>query len=163
MSERTIQSIRDTIGAQYGALDAPTFWFTQEALARQPYESILRQLAVDFTIEEDTDTNYDVAFEYMVYQGDCRWRLELSMVGPYAVLLRGSDTTAAIVVTMSTPGLTNAEKALLLLLAEHGLWALDQHILSQPIALRLTNADLEHTCLYQALFSDVAGLPWMKP
>jgi hypothetical protein len=92
-------------------------------------------------------------------QGNVEWEwdLELSLLGPYAVLLCVQTVDPPI-----TPDTTSGreELGIVLLLDEHDIRLLDQEILEYPIKLKTRIAEEGHVYLYHALIADVAILPW---
>lgn len=109
-------------------------------------------------MEEDTDPNDDVSFGYLVTEGDHKWVLRLSMLGPYALFLRLEASVT--VVSGSTTPLSTPEETMLTILAQHGIHVMDMDELLWPVPLHLLNTDPRNVRVYQALFTDSAVLPW---
>jgi hypothetical protein len=112
-------------------------------------------------VSDETDLNDDVSFVYSLRGGDAAWLLQLSMVGPYAVVMR--------MVTDERPQLladagatSNLEDWLLDGLQSHHIVSLGGRILEARVPLALHNAEPENVLIFQALFSDVDGLPWIS-
>ncbi len=154
------ESVFDVVLNVYGSLENPSFAFKVRALASRPYDQIVMRVLKGVWMQEVTDTNYDVAFEYLLRDEQQQWRLELSMVSAYAVLLRtGLDNTSKVVepVGMQT---TMLEQWLFDVLRQDDIEILSADVLSKPVPIRLTNVSPEHAQLYHALFSDVPIIPW---
>jgi hypothetical protein len=160
MEKNLLDSLHKLIPFKYRSLDAPNRSFVADALAVRPYDSVIRNLKEFIAIEEDTDLNYQVAFEYVLRRETQVWRLELSMLGPLAVLLRADEQNVSVALTDDTPGISVTEQQILKTLVEAQITVLDQWTLSQPIPLRLYIAEPGEVCIYQALFTDTSVLPW---
>jgi hypothetical protein len=151
----------DVIRSVYGSFENPDFHFASEALRRRPYEQVVSQLERIFKAEEDTDVNDDVSFGYVLRShGQREWVLRLSMVGPYAVVLRLSGNGPAEVVSPGAPTLEEQELKLLQVLSAQGIQVLSQDELMRPVPLSLYNTNPGNVRIYQALFSDTDVLPW---
>lgn len=163
MPHTDIQEIRDSIQRKYGALEDPSFSLVSKALSGRPYDPLVGKLRALFEVEETTDANDDVSFCYQLTKQDKRWGLELSMVGPYAVILRLLAPWRAKVVTPENA--VAEEQKICVLLAEAGFKILERNILEIPIQLNLQNTNKGNVCLYQAPFTDIDILPWgrLKP
>lgn len=158
------QEIVDSICDKYKSLESPDFSFVEQIVSTNPYAEITQYYKqIGFFLEEDTDTNDDVSFGYLLKKENKQWILRLSMVGSYAVLLELDDPInpqlVKVVSRVKYP-LSNLEQQIVTVLEEHGIELMTQDILSIPIALSLFNTDLENTRIYQALFTDTDVLPW---
>jgi len=160
MNAEEVQEVMDVIRSHYRSLQSPDFSFVRDTLAQRPYEKVLRQLSTHFHVEEDTDPNDDVSFGYVLTKDSERWVLRISMLGPYAVLLRLHQTAGVEVMAPGAQVFSRAEKALITTLADHSIRLLDREVLRIPVSMRLFNAAPENTRVYQALFTDTDILPW---
>lgn len=159
--DRAIVAARE----KYGSLDSPDFSFVQQALDEQSGDDLIREFEKCFRVEDYTDTNDDVAFFVGLTsrKSGRRWGLALSMVGPFATLLRvGKEGGVETVVTRSERPIDADEERLLNICEEKGFQLLDKKVLSQPVRARLFNTQPERVKLYQVLFSDVDLLPWER-
>lgn len=154
--------ILTSLQKQYASMETPDFSFVHSALHDRPYHPLVQSIGHLFTVTEDTDPNDDVSFGYLLHAESHQWLLRLSMVGPYAVLLRLDKQAQGELISSLTTIVSPIEAQLLTLLAEHGLHVLDAVTLASPVALQLLNTAPEHTCLYQALFTDTDVFPWEK-
>lgn len=139
---------------KYGSLERPTFFFVESALAKRPYDDIVQKLSKYFNIEETTDPNEDVSFVFALSQGVDSWLLQLSMIGPYAIILGDHD-----VVTTDGDDRSEFEEKILEVLLNNDIKVLSSAYLQQYISLNLFNTDVGNVRIYQALFSDVDALP----
>jgi len=160
MNEEEVQEVMDVIRRSYKSLQSPDFSFVRDTIAKRPYEKILRQISTHFQVEEDTDPNDDMSFGYVLTKGGERWVLRISMLGPYAVLLRLHQTAGIEVIAPRVQVSSRAEKALITTLADHSIRLLDRDTLLILVPMRLFNAEPENTRVYQALFTDTDILPW---
>jgi hypothetical protein len=150
--------IREAIERAYGSLDDPAFHFVGEALRERPYRQVVAALARHGTVHDDTAPDDDVSFGTTLESAGARYVLRLSMLGPFAVLLRLPPDRPAQVVTADTA--QASEGPLLADLSAHGLELLDPATLEQPVRLALSKTPLEACRVYQALFLDNDVLPW---
>jgi hypothetical protein len=153
------ERIREAILRAYGSLDEPTFRFVGEALRVRPYRDILTALARHGVVKDDTVPDDDVSFGAVLETATARYVLRLSMLGPFAVLLRmGGGDGPADVVTAGTAHA--AEGPLLADLSAHGFELLDRATLEQAVPLALPKTPTGETLVYQALFVDNDVVPW---
>lgn len=152
--------IRAAIAEKYQSLDEPRFDFVTEALDGQPYDAIVRSLSKISNVEQDTDTNDDVSFGYLLSGGRERLFLQLSMVGPYATLRRLPADGTAILLDPGRSALTNYELSVVETLDQAAVTVLGEAALSRSINLKLFNTGANRVKLYHALFSDIDDLPW---
>jgi hypothetical protein len=144
---------------KYGSLSSPDFSFVKQSVERNPYSGLMGQLVKFLEVIDNTDTNDDVSFGHLLQKNERQWSLQLSMVGPYGLLMRVAEPSGEIL-TSASRGLSDVERRIVDLLRLEGVQLLDRQTLEEPIALRLNNAEPEETRLYQALFTDVSQLPW---
>ncbi len=150
-----------TIVSIYGSLDEPDFSFLSAVMATCPYSELIEELRYRFEVEEYTDVNYEVSFQFVLRDATgARRRLELSMLGRYAVLTRLPAKQPSAVITQATSGIATEEAAILSILERHDVVPLDAVLLAEPVKLRLNSADPENVRVYQALFVDSDFLPW---
>lgn len=160
MNAEEVQAVMDVIRSHYKSLQSPDFSFVRDTIAKRPYDRVLRQISTHFQVEEDTDPNDDVSFGYVLTKGNERWALRISMLGPYAVLLRLHQAARIEVMAHRAQVSSSAEKELITTLADNSIHLLDRDALLIPVPMRLFNAEPENTRVYQALFTDTDILPW---
>lgn len=154
----TLVEVHEIILANYESLSEPKYWFVQQAITKKPYQLLVNVLQQKFTVQDVTSFNIDVSFRYLLTAREEKWVLELSMLGPYAVLLRLNHQEPPL--TKSTSTLSEKEKYLVNLLEEFSIVLLDKEMLEYPINLVLFNTEPQYVRLYQALFVDTWLLPW---
>ena len=161
LNEQKVQDILSLILMKYKSLEEPQFFFVNEVVAMRPYNIVVQRIEQEFLVEEDTDLDADVSFHYVLTRGTNKWSLQLSMLGPYAVIWRIVKIGQILEIIDPTIELiSEQEQALIQLLWDHGIHILDEDTLTYPIQLRLFYTEPEHTCIYQALFGDYDVLPW---
>lgn len=155
------EKIQSVILQAYKSLSSPNFSFVMESIQRDPYADIVKQLRQIFRVVEETEPNYDVSFVYEVKKSNQYWLVKISMVGPYAIVLRlynpGDKPT---LITPSSSNLSAVEQSIFLLLAQHNIQILDRDTLLLPVPLPLFATEPENVRVYQALFSDEDVIPW---
>jgi len=160
MNDRIVDEIVARLRERYGSLAAPRFGFVQEMMTADPYASLVQRLIDDFDCQDETEPNDDVSFGYLLTNRRGAWVLRVSMVGPYAVLLRLRDGGVADVVESGGAGITEDERRLLRALKTEGIRALGRETLDEPISLALSNTSPGKVRVFQALFTDTDVLPW---
>jgi hypothetical protein len=148
------------IRSAYGSLDQPEFHFVGRALNERPYNALIQQLEGAFSVEHDTDPNDDVSFVYLLSADGRRWMLRLSMVGPYALLLRLHEDHLVEVISPREPSSDALEEQVFILLSGNGIRVLAKDELMRRVPLRLFNARPGNVRIYHALFEDTDVLPW---
>ena len=158
-----VQEIMDVIRSRYKSLQSPDFSFVRDTISQHLYEKVVRQLRKHFQVEEDTDPNDDVSFGYGLQKGNERWVLRISMLGPYAVLLRLHETARVEVLAPRPHATSSSEQTLLTTLTDHGIRVLDREALLTPVPLRLLNAEPENTeCIRRYLLTQISCLGRMS-
>jgi hypothetical protein len=81
------------IKEMYGTFDEPNFSFVMEAIRSRPYEDVISEVVttLGLAFEEYNDPNDDASFQYQLSRGSESWAVELSMLGPFAVVARIGD------------------------------------------------------------------------
>jgi hypothetical protein len=156
-------AVMRTIEGSYGSLSEPSYSFVEEKIAARPYAELIDELSRFVRVEETTDANDDVSFRYLLTQGQDKWALNLSMVGPYGLLMRLSGGGPPEVITELSPADASREADLLALIERTGVQLLSRETLEKTIPLRRPGEEAEVTNLYQALISDEPLLPWQSP
>lgn len=151
-----LPSIWQALAGRYRNLADPWHGWVQPAYDAVPYKAVVDRLAaLGCSVQDDTDLNNDVSCRYFVRRGGAFVIAELSLVGPYAVMLDGEGAVAGPV----TPG--NAPPGLaqdvLQVLQAHGVHVLDAAMLCTPVDMPFTNVEAGQGTLYQALVADTPG------
>jgi hypothetical protein len=146
---------------RYGSLETPTFHWVLDEYKRDPYEAVRRNLGSKFELVDVTDLNSDVSFAYDLRSKHSleAWTLRLSMVGPYATVIRHEGPPAEAILDGAGGARTDEERAVVDACQTAGCDVLSRQILGSPVALRLFDTSPERVRFYQALFSDVDFLP----
>lgn len=155
-----IAEIERHVRRAYGSASNPDFSFVRRAQEQNPYAAMLRELPATCTVLDDTDTNDDVSFNYLITCSKQTWRLALSMVGPFAMLVRASRSAPhAEVIDPQDVGVSPAEADILTLLRRHAVTALNaddiRHVLDRGHAAAGNPAPT----VYELLFTDSEALP----
>ena len=154
-----VASIRKAILDKYGSLSDPRFHFVRATLEADPFRPLIDELRASFEVSEHTEPNVDVSFA-LVLRADGRvFPLRLSMIGPYAVLLRPPPAGSWEVIDPAAKT-TESERRILDTVRRFGIEPLDQTTLSLPIGLNMGDTEPDRCRLYQALFVDRDVLPW---
>jgi len=155
----TSDAIRRRIERVYGSLDHPAFHFVGAALESRPYAALRERLAARLDLRDDTRPDDDVSFGFVIETREGRRVLRLSMVGPYALLLR--IVTGAPAEVVSAGSALGADEARIVAeLARDGIELLDRATLDERIPLAVWSTPPDETRLYQALFVDSDVIPW---
>lgn len=161
MDNGIVTEIVNLIHRKYENVASPNFSFVQDMLSKRPYERVVREIGSFVKLTEDTDPNDDVSFVYILEKGKTQWSFRISMLGPYAVLMRVGATGKCEVLSSSTEDLSELERQIIKLSEENGIIVLDKETLSVHVALKLFNTEEGNTRVYQALFTDSDVLPWL--
>lgn len=157
-----LSAFRECIVRAYGSPGEPDWGFVRGVVARNPYGPLFDELALRFTVTDDTDVNCDVSFTFLI-TGKRVLSLKLSMVGPYAVVLAvtGTDPDAPLkVIARLEDCADDDERALFQLVTRHGFRILTTDELETSTRFKLEDTDI--VPLYRALFAFEGPLPW-KP
>lgn len=160
MIEANAGAIIATIERAYGSLSNPSYSFVDRALAAKPYAVLIHCLGLLVDVEETTDVNGDVSFRYVLAQGEESWALNLSMVGPYGLLMRLSREGSHEVVTGESDAEGSVEADLLAAIDDGGISLLTREVLQRAIPLRRPGDEDRQSLVYHALIGDDPLLPW---
>lgn len=152
------RDLLDAVKARYGSLDAPNHSFVERVVQDHPYARLVEALSSVAEIEETTDVNDDVSFRYVLRQAGRSWALNLSMVGPFGLLLR-LTSVPEVVTDQAADG---DERTILRLLKEAGISLLSRAALETRIPFRRLAEETDDATIYQALISDEPFLPWER-
>jgi hypothetical protein len=160
MAKKNTDTLLKAIELKYGSLEQPDFTFVNKTVLDNPYFSLLNELKIVFEVEEITDINDDVSFQYVLSTSGKQWVIQVSMIGLYAIVLKILDDGDLEFVRPDSS--TIEEQKIISLLLENQFSILKQEILEYPCSLKLFNTESENVCIYQALFSDTDILPWKQ-
>lgn len=155
-----IDKIFFDIREKYRSLAMPLFHFVQEAKLSTALQDLINIISEKFSITEDTDTNYDVSFGFILRRENEDTRvIRISMVGPYCLLLSVKGDGTCVLVDHST-ATSPIDRELIGLLSATGLQVLDEKTLLVPIDLVLFNTEPGNSRVFQGLFTDTDQIPW---
>src|ERR1044071_3375323 len=153
-----IQKIKQSIRERYGTNPANP---TQEHFFDEPppsgfFEALRnKQLNVDKKPSEPTE---DVCFVYEVKEGGETWKIKLSTIGKFAVLMRITEGKPLLIIaTKPTQGPT---RKMFDVITAYEYEVLDKRTLSIPLTLRISFLPGLTIKVYQALFTRRKKLPW---
>ena len=155
MESAGLQNYRQIIRSTYKSLEQPDFSFVKRAFGARPYEPLVRRLRDFAAVEELCEQEDDVCFSYLVKGSAALWRLDLSIVGPFAIFVRLKSRVSKD--DFLYPGridLTDFEAKVLGLLTSGNIKMMTADELSVQIPMTLYNTNKNKVRLYQALFSD---------
>ena len=139
--------------AHYRDLSNPWYGWVLPAYQAGPYRAVVDDLVARGTrVSDETDLNDDVSCRYCVSRDGARLIVELSLVGPYAVVV-GTEAERNEPITPALPASALA-RDVLAVLAAHGLCVLDADTLRTSSNMPFQNVEAGRGTLYQALFSD---------
>jgi len=150
------------VSDKYVSLERPDFHWVQSAYERDPFVDLRRALSARFEVTDVTDLNSDVSVGYELTPkvGEGKWTLRLSMVGPYAALIRHASRTPAEVIVDGLEDASSLDEAFIAQVsASAGCELLGRELLRTPVELRLFDTAPGRVRVFQALFSDVDFLP----
>jgi hypothetical protein len=128
----------------FGPGAIPNFSGTKAVLDRDPYRPLRDQFSERWRVADSTDLNYDVSFQWGLLDHPEPLTLRLSMVGPYAVIIRRGTEL------VDDPEIDA-------ILVQAGFIKLSKDILSLPVP---TWEPEYSAALYEFLFAFDEGLPW---
>ena len=147
--------IEDDVRHVYGNLMEPIYSWVQPKYESSPYETVIRSLQVaEADVVEQTDLNEDVSVLLIAKHSAAALVIQLSLVGPYALVRPLSGNDAGAPLTIAPPGAPAFVAVALERLEQGGFTILDRETVLSPIRMMLFNTPLEEATLYQALFSD---------
>ncbi|MER7847783.1 hypothetical protein ABTZ03_28005 [Kitasatospora sp. NPDC096077] len=157
--EARIEGYLDRARLTYGTLDDPDFGFTAGAFDERPHRDLVAKLAELVEVEDMTDLNDNVCFDYGLVRRRAEWKLKLSMVGPYAMLLRvtrGWPRRFRILgVEVIEEPAAGTEQAIAELVREAGFTMVSAEDAEYPVRFNASGTEPVEGPLYRVLFSTV--------
>lgn len=139
--------------ARYRDLSNPWYGWVLPAYQAGPYRAVVDDLvARGARVSDETDLNDDVSCRHCVSRDGARLVVELSLVGPYAVVV-DAEAERDGPITPAMP-VSDLARDVLAVLAAHDLHVLDADTLRTPSNMPFQNVEAGRGTLYQALFSD---------
>ncbi|MFE3112749.1 hypothetical protein ACFXKJ_28690 [Kitasatospora indigofera] len=151
----------------YGSLEDPNFLFSSEAIERRPYDGLIDSISKICEVIDRTALGVDVCFNLELTVPKRRWRLLLSMVGPYSMLLGVTPFSAprfrsSTVSVVENPEL-EVEQNIFDLVRSAGFMMLNSVEAEAPVRFSPPpEFEPEEVPLFRVLFSDAEVMPWQK-
>jgi hypothetical protein len=93
-----LEWIYEQILRAFHSMDNPDFRFVERTYRRGVYDELLTDLAQrSFSVENVTDLNNDHCYVLSLMHYEGRWTLWLSLIGPYAVVVRVAGNNYPVV------------------------------------------------------------------
>jgi hypothetical protein len=102
-------------------------------------------------VEDDTDINYHVSFNYELRSGSRHWYLSLSMIDKYALFYRINEMRQFHLLNDKEG--TPIENNIIRIIESHQFIFLSSEILKNRIPFQIRKEQSENPTLYQCLFS----------
>jgi hypothetical protein len=146
----------------YVSLEQPDFAFVKKTVKARPYEKLLKRMRDYAAIEEITEGEDDVCVGYLLKGRNALWKLDLSLVGPFAIFVRLSNSIKAEDFVHATKhDIIEFERKVASLLQNGGVKLLSSRELETKVDMSLINTRSD-VRIYQALFCDTPNLPWVN-
>lgn len=156
-----LQKYRHAICTAYKSLEEPDFSFVKKVFSARPYDPLIKRLRDYAVVEECTEGEEDVCFSFFLKGQRSLWKLDLSVVGPFAIFVRLKSRIAREdFLYYGKSDAMGFEVKVLDLLKGAGIKLMTVDELSEQMPMTLYNTNRERVRLYQALFSDRDSLPW---
>jgi len=165
MNSKEIVEIEKAIEEAYRPLDSPRHAFVEDSIQMQPFREIVLKLKGHFEkVREDTDSNTDVSFGYIIPRSQYFLIIRISMVGPFALVMRSFlDSSCELIERRNNAhhGQQDlGEEFVFDLLESEGLKILGKKVLSQVTSLSNVTEPEKEVSIFQALFVDDEDFPW---
>lgn len=152
--ERIKRSIRDRYGTDPANPTQETFFL------ERPSDGFLEALRGTQLIanEKAHDPTEDVCFIYEVKAGEDTWKIKLSGVGKFAVLMRVTLSKPLLIINRRPA--SGPPQKLFDVISAHRYELLNKPTLAIPLTLRISFLPGVRIKVYQALFTRREKLPW---
>lgn len=161
MSQSLVPRYKGIVAAAYKSLEHPDFSFVKRMQSARPYEPVIRKLRDYAAIEQISEADDDVCFSYLLKGRNTLWKLDLSLVGPFAIFVRlKSKVTEQDFLYPGKGDLVGFETKIVDIVKTSGVKLMTPSELAIPMPMTLFNTEKNNVRLYQALFSDREQLPW---
>lgn len=159
--EQQLFAYKDYLTSAYKSFDQPDFSFVKRVFNARPYEPLIRKMRDYAAIEECTHNEDDVCFSYFLKGRASLWKLDLSLVGPFAIFVRLRSRIGCEDFLYPEKGdLTDFEVKIVSMLKSQKIRLLTSDELSIEVPIGLYSSSKHKPRLYHALFSDTERLPW---
>lgn len=154
------EHILRAIMKSYGSLTEPNFAFVSREIDNDKWGTEINFLMKKYLMEETTSLNTDCSRVFRFFINNKLFSLMISLIGPFAACCRQYGKGDPFI-SLNRADLRSYEKELLTLLSKMGFEILDRKVLEIPIDLKLFYTSPEEVFLFQALFSDSEGIPYL--
>jgi hypothetical protein len=161
MSANPAEPYLDAITLAYQSLEAPEYSFVKRAHKKRPYGPVIKRIRDYAAVEDVMDTEDDVCFSYFLKGRAALWKMDLSMVAPFAIFVRLKQSVSEEdFLHFQKIEVTDFERKILDILRSNRIKCLTPAELVIPVPLTLYNTPKGQVTLYQAMFSDQPSPPW---
>jgi hypothetical protein len=159
--EQQFFAYKDYLTSAYKSFEQPDFSFVKRVFNARPYEPLIRKMRDYAAIEECTHSEDDVCFSYFLKGRTNLWKLDLSLVGPFAIFVRLRSRIAEEDFLYPTKfDLADFEAKIITMMTQYNIRLLTSQELRIEVPIGLYSSSKEKPRLYHALFSDSEKLPW---
>ena len=160
MTEENLTLYMPYIKEAYRSFETPDFSFAKKTLSARPYDRLIKVLRNYAAIEEHTQGEEDVCFSYFLKGRAALWKLDLSIVGPFAMFVRLSNSINRQDFLHHRSGdLIDFERKIIDTIRAGGIKFMTCDELETKVPVTLVNTPKEEVSLYQTLFTD-RPVPW---
>jgi hypothetical protein len=164
-SDPVLDAYLESARRSYGDLASPNFSFVADFLQRNPYRNVVTHLGSFLSVRDMTTPDDDVCLTLDLRGAGEKWRLLLSMVGPYAMLMRvhvhRRRLRRSVDVTVGGTDGTEFEQRMVSLLVDAGFRVLTAADAAKPVRFIVPpDEEPEMGPLFRVLFTDMTELPW---
>lgn len=156
MAPETLNKYLGLLESAYKSLETPDFAFVARAFEARLYEPLMKRLRDYAAVEDLSAAEDDVCFSYFLKGRSQLWKLDLSVVGPFGILVRLKGALAGRddFLHREKDDLIAFERKVVDVLNAGGIRLMTVEELGQRVPLNLFNTRRDEVTLYQALFSD---------
>lgn len=152
------QDIGRHLHESFGDTEAPNYTKISARLEARSAWPELSSIIQVFWTKDVTDVNEDISMCLLLKDGADEFRLELSAVGPYAILLKLVRDSCRLMSSEEILADTRLVAALHIALQSRTF--LSRNTLEEEIAFGSDASRPTYSKVYNALFSDIDILPW---
>lgn len=160
LDRETIEPIEAYLLNVFGAPEAPSYRKIGHLFNTGPNYSEVHGIISRRPAMDVTDENYDFCFSFLVFFESFKCRAELSIVGPYACLMR-IENDDSISIVEETHLIANPEIRDVFAHLRETRTILSERLLTTTIEYKLNVLDESNIFLYNGLFS-LSPVPWKK-
>ena len=159
--EQQFFAYKEYLTSAYKSMEQPDFSFVKRVFNARPYEPLIRKMRDYAAIEECTHSEDDVCFSYFLKGRTNLWKMDLSLVGPFAIFVRlRSRIEEQDFLYPAKSDLADFETKIITMMTQYNIRLLTSQDLRIEVPIGLYSSAKEKPRLYHALFSDTDKLPW---